>query len=93
MRCIPIGLFASGKRRQNESIAISEFIHNDLICTVSCAAYNEIFAALVNGNMPQEAVWIGKTVADDLDCAKVIDPFKEGETLPLAKIASEGLRG
>jgi ADP-ribosylglycohydrolase len=86
-------LFAPGERRQNESIAISEFTHNDPRCTVACAAYNEIVAALVNGKTPQEAVEIGKTVADDLDCAKVTDAIKEGETLPLAKIASEGPRG
>lgn len=93
MRCIPTGLFASGDRRQNESIALSEFTHNDQRCTVACAAYNEIVAALVNGKTPQEAVEIGKTVADDLDCAKVTDAIKEGETLPLAKIANEGPRG
>ncbi|QKX63124.1 uncharacterized protein TRUGW13939_10292 [Talaromyces rugulosus] len=93
MRCIPTGLFAPGERRQNESIAISEFTHNDLRCTVACAAYNEIVAALVNDKTPQEAVEIGKVKADDLGCAKVIDAIKEGETLPLAKIANEGPRG
>jgi ADP-ribosylglycohydrolase len=93
MRCISTALFASGERRQNESIAISEFTHNDPRCTVACAAYNEIVAALVGGKTPQEAAEIGKTVADDLDCPKVTDAIKEGETIPLAKIASEGIRG
>ena len=94
MRCIPTGLFASGeKRRQNESIAISEFTHNDPRCTVACAAYNEIVAALVDGKTPREAADMGKTVADNLGCAKVTDAIREGETLPLAKIASEGPRG
>lgn len=93
MRCIPTGLFAPGERRQKESIAISEFTHNDPRCTVSCAAYNEIVAALVGGKTPQEAVDIGKTVAADLDCPKVADAIKEGETIPLAKVASEGPRG
>lgn len=92
MRCIPTGLFASEDKRQHESIAISEFTHNDPRCTIACAAYNEIVAALINGTTPQEAVEIGKRVADELDCAKVTDAIKDGETLPLAKIASEGPR-
>lgn len=92
MRCIPTALFAAAERRQSESIAISEFTHNDPRCTVACAAYNEIAAALVDGKTPQEAVEIGKTVADNLDCPKVKDAIKEGETLPLAKLASEGFR-
>lgn len=92
MRCIPTALFAFGeRRRQNESMAISEFTHNDPRCTVACAAYNEIVAALVvNDKTPQEAVEIGKNVADDLGCAEVAGAIREGETLPLAKIASKG---
>lgn len=93
MRCIPTALFAAEERRQKESIAISEFTHNDPRCTVACAAYNEIVAALINGRTPQEAVEIGKKVGKDLDCAKVTDAIIEGETLPLTKIASEGTRG
>jgi ADP-ribosylglycohydrolase len=93
MRCIPTGLFASAERRQDESIAISEFTHNDPRCTVACAVYNEIVAALVSGKTPQEAVEIGKTIACDLDCAKVTDAIEEGESLPLAIVASKGPRG
>ncbi|QGA18936.1 hypothetical protein EYB26_006621 [Talaromyces marneffei] len=93
MRCIPTALFAPAERRQKESIAISEFTHNDPRCTVACAAYNEIVAALLDDKTPQEAVDIGKTVADDLGCARVSDAIKEGETLPLAMIASKGPRG
>lgn len=93
MRCIPTALFASAERRQKESVAISEFTHNDPRCTVACAAYNEIVAALIDDKTPQEAVEIGRTVANDLGCAKVTDAIKDGETLPLAKIASEGTRG
>jgi ADP-ribosylglycohydrolase len=93
MRCIPTGLFAPEERRRNESIAVSEFTHNDSRCTVACAAYNEIVAALVDGKTPQEAVEIGKKVADELRGAKVTDAIKEGETLPLAKTAREGPRG
>lgn len=93
MRCIPTALFAPEERRRQESIAISEFTHNDPRCTVACAAYNEIVAALVDGKTPQEAIDIGKTVATDLGCADVTNAIKEGETLPLANIASEGTRG
>ncbi|KAF2649691.1 ADP-ribosylglycohydrolase family protein [Lophiostoma macrostomum CBS 122681] len=93
MRCIPTGLFASGERRQNESIAISGFTHNDPRCTVSCASYNEIVAALVDGKSPREAVEIGKTISNRLGCDKVTTAIIEGETLQLSKIASEGPRG
>jgi ADP-ribosylglycohydrolase len=93
MRCIPTGLFASEEKRQKESIAISEFTHNDPRCTVACAVYNEIVAALVNNKTPQDAVEIGKTVANTLNCVKVTNAIEEGEKLLLAKIASEGLRG
>jgi ADP-ribosylglycohydrolase len=93
MRCIPTGLFAPVDRRQNESLAISAFTHNDPRCTVACAAYNEIVAALVNDTTPREAVQIGKRVAHDLHCAPVADAIKQGETLPLAKIAADGPRG
>ncbi|KAF2824918.1 ADP-ribosylglycohydrolase [Ophiobolus disseminans] len=93
MRCIPSGLFASPERRQEESIAISAFTHNDPRCTIACAAYNEIVAALVDGKTPLEAVQIGKGVAHDLKCAEVTDAITEGETIPLAKIAREGPKG
>jgi ADP-ribosylglycohydrolase len=93
MRCIPTGLFASAERRRNESVAISEFTHNDPRCTVACAVYNEIVAALVSGKTPQEAVDIGKTVANDLDCVKVTEAIDEGEAISLAIVASKGPRG
>jgi ADP-ribosylglycohydrolase len=93
MRCIPTGLFASAEKRREESITISEFTHNDPRCTVACAAYNEIVAALVDGKTPHEAVLIGKKVAKELDGLGVVDMIEEGETLPVAKIANEGPRG
>ncbi|KAF2874748.1 ADP-ribosylglycohydrolase family protein [Massariosphaeria phaeospora] len=92
MRCIPTALFAAAATRQNESIAISAFTHDDPRCTVACAAYNEIVAALVAGTPPQAAVDVGKTVANALNCAQVTQAITEGETLPLAKSASEGPR-
>jgi ADP-ribosylglycohydrolase len=93
MRCIPTGLFASEERRRSESIAISEFTHNDPRCTVACAVYNEIVAALVNGKTPQDAVDIGKIVANTLDCVKVTEAIEEGKVLPLATVACKGPRG
>jgi ADP-ribosylglycohydrolase len=91
MRCIPTALFTnSQKKRVKESMAISAFTHNDRRCTVACAVYNEIVAALVDGKAPQEAVEIGRGVAKELDCTEVTNAINEGETLPLAKIAAEG---
>ncbi|KAF1357288.1 ADP-ribosylglycohydrolase family protein [Lizonia empirigonia] len=75
MRCIPTGLFAGADRRRSEAMVISEFTHNDVRCTVACAAYSEIVAA------------------PDLDCVQVAEAIAEGETLPLARVASEGPRG
>lgn len=93
MRCIPTGLFAPAERRQRESMAISTFTHNDPRCTVACAAYNEIVAALVDGKSPEEAVEIGKGVAAELDCPLVRVAIEEGENLPLEKAAREGPSG
>lgn len=90
MRCIPTGLFASDEKRRSESMAISAFTHNDRRCTIACAAYNEIVAALIRGMTVQEAVDFGKSTADALKCAQVTQAIKEGETIPLSKIASEG---
>jgi ADP-ribosylglycohydrolase len=90
MRCIPTGLFAPEESRQTESIAISKFTHNDPRCTVACAAYNEIVAALIDGREPQEAVQIGKAAADGLKCKKVTDAIQKGETISLARLASDG---
>lgn len=91
MRCIPTGLFApNAARRRSESLAISVFTHDDPRCTVACAAYNEMVAALVDGKTPQAAVESGKVVADELSNADVLSAIREGETLPLAKTAGEG---
>jgi ADP-ribosylglycohydrolase len=91
MRCIPTALFTSAlEMRVKESMAISEFTHDDPRCTVACAAYNEIVAAIIEGKTTQEAVKIGKSIAKDLDGEEVVDAIKVGETLPLAKMATEG---
>lgn len=93
MRCIPTGLFARADQRRSEAMAISAFTHNDVRCTVACAAYSEMVAALVAGCTPREAVAAGSAAARDLDCVQVADAIAEGETLALARVASEGPRG
>jgi len=93
MRCIPTALFTgTPEKRVRESMCISAFTHNDPRCTVACAAYNEIVAALIEGRDVREAVEVGKSVALDLECPAVADAMAEGERLKLAKVASEGPR-
>lgn len=98
MRCIPTALFVvDWETRRDESIAISEFTHDDPRCTAACAAYNEIVAALVEeeeeeGNkMPQEAVERGKRIAKSLNGGiEVIKAMEKGETLDLVQVARDG---
>ncbi|KAF2257616.1 ADP-ribosylglycohydrolase family protein [Lojkania enalia] len=91
MRCIPTGLFTGTKeRRWKESVAISAFTHDDARCTVSCAVYNEIIAELVKGRSAEEAVEIGRGVARDADCPAVQKAIEKGESLAIARLASEG---
>lgn len=94
MRCTPTALFTeSREERIKESMEISAITHNDLRCTVSCAAYNEIIAALIQGKTPQEAVEIGLQVARDLNCPRVEDAIEFGKGMSIAKIAEEGPGG
>lgn len=91
MRCIPTALFTHSKEeRIKESKAISAFTHNDTRCTVSCAAYNEIVAALVEGKSPQEAVAIGIQVAQELKHPAVEAAIERGKELSMQKLGSEG---
>jgi ADP-ribosylglycohydrolase len=62
MRCIPTALFQSddGERMLVESIGISAVTHDDLHCTLACAAYNAMVAALVGGRAVEEALAQGK---------------------------------
>ncbi|KAH7082457.1 ADP-ribosylglycohydrolase family protein [Paraphoma chrysanthemicola] len=94
MRCIPTGLFGSPETRRDESLAISAFTHNDTRCTVACAAYNEIVAALVEGKDVKEAVRLGKEVARELGLGlggrQVVEAIEEGEGIQLAIAASLG---
>ncbi|KAL1613205.1 hypothetical protein SLS60_001437 [Paraconiothyrium brasiliense] len=94
MRCIPTALFTdSREERIKESKAISAFTHNDLRCTISCAAYNEIVAALLSGMEPQTAVDIGVEVAREQNSSDVEDAIERGKKLSLSRFASEGPGG
>ena len=91
MRCIPTGLFTtSQENRIKESMEISAITHNDRRCTVSCAAYNEIVAALVDGKSPQEAVAIGLQVAEKTNRDDVKYAIESGMQMSISKIASDG---
>lgn len=91
MRCIPTALFTvDPAQRIAESMAISAFTHNDVTCTVSCAAYNEIVAALLSGKSQEDAVEIGIQTAENLDCPEVSCAISLGLTFSLPKIADQG---
>ncbi|KAJ4286835.1 hypothetical protein N0V90_013087 [Kalmusia sp. IMI 367209] len=91
MRCIPTGLFCSSREdRIKESMEISAFTHTDSRCTVSCAAYNEIVAALVDGTSVQAAVTAGLQAAQKLDCPAVGSAIERGMGLSISRIASVG---
>lgn len=91
MRCIPTGLFTSGRdERTKESKEISAITHNDSRCTVSCAAYNEIVAALLDGRTPQTAVNMGLEVAREQDHLAVANAIERGLKLSISTLASEG---
>ncbi|KAF2877027.1 ADP-ribosylation/Crystallin J1 [Massariosphaeria phaeospora] len=91
MRCVATGLFTAGREdRIKESKAISAITHNDVRCTISCAVYNEMVAALLAGKTPAEAVQIGCEVASELDCPAVEAALRRGEEVSLEQFASEG---
>lgn len=90
MRCIPTALFATPDARIQDSLAISAFTHDDVRCTVACAAYNEMVASLVRGESVKDAVEIGKNVARELNGKKVVDAIIEGEKIDLELVAREG---
>ncbi|KAF2007599.1 ADP-ribosylglycohydrolase family protein [Amniculicola lignicola CBS 123094] len=91
MRCIATGLFARSKeQRRKESVAISMFTHNDARCTVACAAYNEMVAALVEGKTVEEALERGEEVAEDLDAPAVTAAIRRGKELSISTLAAQG---
>lgn len=92
MRCIPTGLFVGDRAtRIAHSVGISGITHDDARCTVACAAYNEVVAALVGGMPAQEAVEVGVGVARELDSTGVVaQAIRLGTGLRVAELAEKG---
>lgn len=65
MRCIPTALFQpDADLAFRESLAISAITHDDFTCTIACAAYNAMVAALLDGKLPGRAWQVGKDAVD-----------------------------
>ncbi|GIH18079.1 ADP-ribosylglycohydrolase family protein [Rugosimonospora africana] len=91
MRCISTGLVVTDEdRRIRESMEISAITHDDPRATVSCAAYNEMAAALLAGAGPDEAVEHGRAVATRLGVPAVADAIAYGRQLRPAMLALTG---
>ncbi|KAK4112721.1 ADP-ribosylglycohydrolase [Canariomyces notabilis] len=61
MRCIPTALFQPDPGlADTESIAISAITHDDVHCTLACAAYNAVVRALIEGKTQGEAWQAGR---------------------------------
>ncbi|GAA2383359.1 ADP-ribosylglycohydrolase [Catellatospora methionotrophica] len=94
MRCIPTALAVRDRdRRIRDSMRISAVTHSDVRCTVACAAYNEIVAALVDGVAANGAVAAGAAVARELHNTDVLAAIALGERLDLAELARTGVTG
>jgi ADP-ribosylglycohydrolase len=97
MRCIATGLAVSDpERRVRESIEISAITHDDARCTVSCAAYNEIVAALIGSPgdpdlVPVDtAVAAGLATAESLGIGPVVEAITYGTKLSLPGAVQTG---
>lgn len=91
MRCIPTALaVADADRRVRESREISAVTHDDDRCTVACAAYNEIAAALLRGASPSDAVTAGRDTARGLGHDVVADAVDAGRSVEPAVLAEHG---
>ncbi|KAH8177030.1 ADP-ribosylglycohydrolase domain-containing protein [Sarocladium implicatum] len=103
MRCIPTALFEPDpEERQRDSMRLSAVTHNDVRCTVACAAYNAIAAELVAGKTPDEAVEAGELVASSIQASsadgkrlyegasQVLASIHRGRTLSLSAAAASG---
>jgi len=91
MRCLPTALAVADRcRRVSESIEISGITHHDERTVTSCAAYNEIAAALLAGVPPRESVAIGLVMAYGLGSIEVAGAIAVGQQLSLATIAETG---
>jgi ADP-ribosylglycohydrolase len=91
MRCLPTALAVPDRaRRIRESMALSAITHHDPRCTVACAAYNEIAAALVGGASPAAAVAEGERTATELGNSPVAGAIGYGRHLKPAMLAVTG---
>ncbi|GAB3842830.1 ADP-ribosylglycohydrolase family protein [Dactylosporangium cerinum] len=91
MRCIPTALAVTDQsRRVQESMEISAITHDDPRCTVACAAYNEIAAALLAGVAPDAAVMVGQAAATRLSQPAVVEAIGYGRQLRPAMLAVTG---
>lgn len=94
MRCIPTGLFQPDREKLiAESMRISMITHDDVRCTVACAAYNTIVAELIDGNSVDAAVRAGEDVAEKLEKGpggQVHVALKMGQEVKVAKMAQRG---
>ncbi|HCT77131.1 MAG TPA: ADP-ribosylglycohydrolase family protein [Micromonosporaceae bacterium] len=91
MRCIATALAVPDReRRIRESMQISAITHGDQRCTVACAAYNEMVAALVAGSTAAEAVVIGQEQAKELGSKPVADAIGYGSQLKPAMLVRTG---
>lgn len=91
MRCIPTALAVRDRdRRIRESIRISAITHSDPRCTIACAAYNEMVAALLAGADPATTVDLGRQTAMELDGNAVADAIGYGAQLKPAMLVRTG---
>jgi ADP-ribosylglycohydrolase len=91
MRCIPTALAVADRaRRIRESREISAITHDDPRCTIACAAYNEIAAALVDGRPVEDAVAAGLAAAEELDNPPVAGAIRHGLRIRPAAMAVTG---
>jgi ADP-ribosylglycohydrolase len=94
MRAAPTGVLVDDReRRIADALAISAITHDDPRCTVSCAAYVEMVAALVTGVDARQAVDLGLAVADELGSSPVRDAIAFGAAMSLRRSASTGATG
>lgn len=96
MRCLPTALAVPDpERRLRESTEISAVTHDDPRCTLACAAYNEMAAALLVGAAAEEAVAAGRETAAGSaaatdSAAAVVAAIDLGRQLNPAVLAATG---
>lgn len=94
MRCIPTAVAVRDRdQRLRESQEISAITHDDPRCTVACAAYNEIAAALIDGESPVDAVDLGIAAATELGNDDVVAAIWHGRRIEPAVMAATGETG